>query len=224
MAETVLHRGYCVKSPPIETHRWHNRFCTLSLMIIPDIVDFHKKYNKDCKNDSNKRITSTSKHYVFSYYKNDADEVKGKAIKKFIIDSSTTIEDDPNGIGDYKHVIKLQFGPVYNNRKLLMCFSDKREHQPWLDEFDKNLRRSDTIEKEVTSPVQKFESMSDTPLQAEIKRFRTIINKEREEKARSKMSEESSDEEYQAHNEEGLTYQEYQQYKEIPNDDELTML
>ena len=140
MDSIVLHRGYCVKSPPIMTHWWHKRWCRLSIVKIPSVEEFLAMYYKGSKNkDSINEVYPLSEHQVslvFSYYENEEQEVRDKSINRFIIDNSViTDHHEEKGTHGYHHVIRIHLPPVYDSRVLFLCFEDKMNHQHWLQSF-----------------------------------------------------------------------------------------
>ena len=172
-----------------------------------------KKYHKDYNKESIVALNSLSRHLVFSYFKDEDDENKKKAIKKFIISSSCTVIDYPSGANNYTYVIKLLLGDIYNNREILLCFEDKGEQQNWLRSFNTSMQsslpESDLHDLELEEQeVQKFEPVTDSPLQKELNRMRSQIEEEKKEKLRlSTTSSCSVDEEYEEfkkHEEDGV--------------------
>ena len=181
--KAVLHRGYCVKSPPVSFHRWHKRFCSLTLEEISNTLHFHKTYNKDYNKSflNSTDFSSPSQHLVFSYFKDEEEEAKDNALKKFLVGSAVVIDYQP-GANDYTYVIKLLLGPLYNDREILLCFKEKSDHQKWMKAFDsgKNTSRDDSLELTIRSPVQKFEAVTDSPLKVELERIRSTVSEESE--------------------------------------------
>ena len=100
---------------------------------------------------------------MFSYYKDEDDESKDKALKKFIIEDSNII-DYPTGTDNYTYVIKIILGPLYNDREILLCFEEKSDHQSWLKVFDTNMK-SDRVDSLVPqtlqTPAQNYDSEYD---------------------------------------------------------------
>lgn len=155
----VLHRGYCIKSPPTSYHKWRKRLCSLTLEKIPNLVEFHDTYCKDFNLNllSAKDFTAQSHHLVFSYFKDGYEEAKDNALKKFLADFTTVIN-YPTGVNKYKYVIKLLFGPIYNNREMFLCFEEKSDHQRWFRAF-KNSSRADSLELAIRNPARKNEAI-----------------------------------------------------------------
>ena len=193
MESIILHRGYCVKSPPITTHRWHKRWCTLSIIKIPSVEEFYRKFYKGSKRkesvDEAFPLVEHSVSLVFSYYENEEQETKEKSINRFIIDNSVISDHhDTNGTHGYQHVIRVHLPPVYNSRVLFLCFDDASEHLVWLQSFNYYMNllegRCDSIY--VMSHVLgegRVASVIDPTLQEEVQKFVTLErNKEKKEK------------------------------------------
>ena len=203
--KVVLQRGFCVKSPPATFRRWHKRFCTLTLEPVDNVEKFLKKYHKEYNSGSISQLNAVSQYLIFSYYKDEEDEFKDKALKKFIINNSTVI-DYVAGVNDYTYVIKLLLGPMYNDREIFLCFDEKSEHGNWLEAFNTtmNTPRLDSFDMNLEKPVQKYEPVKDSPLQVELKRMRSVMKEQREGTTTRTLSTTSStastDEEYNAFN------------------------
>ena len=139
----VLYRGYCIKSPPVASHRWRSRWCTLTITQITDKQQFYRKYYKKFKKKKCEKICDGQDScLVLSYYKEKSDEIKEKPINKLIIDS-TAVSDFPGGVRKYRYAIKLQLSEVYDMRVLYLCFSCQRQHGLWLKAFEYHRSLSD---------------------------------------------------------------------------------
>ena len=122
------------------THRWHKRWCTLSIVKIPSTEEFYQKYYKGNRGrNSVDAVFPLSYHQVslvFSYYENEDQEMKDKSINRFIIDNSViTDHHEEKGTHGYKHAIRMHLSPVYDSRVLFLCFENEMEHQHWLQSF-----------------------------------------------------------------------------------------
>lgn len=184
MESIVLHRGYCVKSPPIMTHRWHRRWCTLSIINIPSMEEFYRKYYKGSKRkesvDGVYPLGEHSVSLVFSYYENEEQESRDKSINRFIIDNSVISDHhEENGTHGYQHAIRLHLPPVYNSRVLFLCFEEAAEHQLWLQSFNyyMNLLEGRCNSLYVMSHIigeGRVQSLLDPSLQEEVQKFVTL--------------------------------------------------
>jgi len=189
METIVLHRGYCVKSPPVMTHRWHRRWCTLSIVKIPSVEEFYQKYYKKsrCRDsvDDVFPLSDLQVSLVFSYYENEDQEMKDKSINRFIIDNSViTDHHEEEGTHGYKHAIRMHLPPVYNSRVLFLCFDDEMDHQHWLQSFKyyMNLLEGRSKSLYVMSHVldNRVKSCLDPFLQQEVQKFVTLERKGKE--------------------------------------------
>ena len=183
--KVILKRGFCTKSPPKALHRWRTRFCTLSRESVPDMEEFHGKYNKHYDKNRICNFDPSLEYLVFSYYKDEEDEAKENCIKKFIIDSSwnSAVFDYPIGVEDHKYVIKLLLGPLYFDREMFLCFEEKEEHRQWLQAFDScpdkgTMETLELIEQELNIPVQKYKPPSVSSLQMELDQKRLVVFRE----------------------------------------------
>lgn len=211
----ILHRGYCVKSPPNPSHRWHRRWFILTLEEIRDLPTFLKNHYKDYKKGIyNNLLPDKIMRLVLSYYK---DETSKKSIGKFIVDDSN-ITDCPTGINDFKHVIKIKLSALYNDRTLHLCFKEEQKdnHSTWLSTLTEQydvMHRTDSIN--LTSNVELFQPCDNNPLQEELEKIRSQITEERLEKERQSQVFKTSDDE----SVEGNDEEENEEYENYDPDD-----
>ena len=138
MESVTLHCGFCVKSPSNPEGRWHERWCVLSIVKIPDAEEFYRKYYKGYRDSTTTgkvvTLVNHAANLVFSYYESEEDVGKDKPINRFIIDNSA-ISDHHGHTHGYGFAIRVQLSPIYQSRVLFLCFNDELEHEHWLQSF-----------------------------------------------------------------------------------------